>query len=112
MDLDALNDVKPSRKNVRCYKCGKKSHKKADCSSMMTGKTNALVKMEKISMLEKSNEEKNQITNDELEIIKKHNNLHWIVCYDDYCWTHYPSKTGAKYFPRAPRKKNLVYAVQ
>ena len=96
-------DILKRAKNISCFKCEKKSHKKRDCKDIQT--------------LETLNELSNAIEtfSEDLKLeslTDKHVKLSWTACYDDDCRIHISEKESSKWYSKKSRKKRTKYLIK
>jgi len=96
------------KSQMTCYACNQKGHMARDCRSKNK------VPRRQFNMTQRRSEEKEpeRIEPQETKDQESHGTLSWTACYDDSCLVHYDAKTGAAWFPSAPKKKGRRQATR
>ena len=96
MDLDSLQkDRDQGKRSVKCFRCGKKGHKKAQCQQP---------EEEDIDALEEDIDQYLDDWRSDNEGLEYHSRLHWTACFDNTCLVHETSKEMG-YTPKMTRNE-------
>ena len=87
-DVDLMKiDILKRAKNISCFKCGKKDHKKRDCKDIQTLET-----LNELSDAMRKSPEDLKLKS----LTDKHAKLSWTACYDDDCRIHISEKESSE----------------
>ena len=94
-----LNDLKQT-KNIKCYNCEKKRHKKKNCK---TSTLDALKVLKSTAKHVKIDKDLNVLVN--IWVSRSH--MSWTACYDDDCFVHKSDKEESEWYSKKSRKKKI-----